>query len=212
MANEFWSGVAVNVQSALATAVTISGITKASPGVVSHSGTDPNNGDYVLMTVSGMTQLNSRVFRVANAGVGSFELEGEDTTLFGTFTSGTFQVITFGTSMSTVTDVSPSGGDPVTESTTTIHDRQQVEVPVLTSAVSFGMTSKFSPGDTALSALKSASDNLEQRAVQFIFRSGAKCLFYGYVSFPFVPTGSAQGLVTSPLSFSVSAPVTIYST
>lgn len=212
MSNEFWSGVGVNVQSALATAVTISGITKASPGVVSHSGTDPTDGDYVLILAQGMTQVNARVFRVANKATGTFELEGEDTTLFGTFTSGTFQVITFGTSMSTVTDVSPSGGEAVKETVTTIHDRQQVEVPVLTSALEFGMTSKFSPGDTALAALKAASDNLEQRAVQFVFRSGAKCVFYGYVSFPFVPTGSAQGLVTSPLSFSVSAPVTIYST
>lgn len=210
MSNEFWSGVAVDIQSALATAVSITGITKANPGVVSHAGSDPSDGDYVLLLANGMNQVDNRVFRVANAAAGSFELEGEDTTDYDTFTSGTFAVITFGTSMSTITDVSPSGGDAIKENVTTIHNRQQIEVPVLTGALDFSMTSKFSPGDAALAALKSASDKLEQRAVKFKFGSGAIFVFYGYVSFAFVPTGSAQGLVTSPLSFSVSAPVTVY--
>ena len=52
-----WSNVAVAMQSALATAVTITGITKASPGVVTYTGTDPSNGDYVFLSVSGMHQL-----------------------------------------------------------------------------------------------------------------------------------------------------------
>ena len=78
MAAQVWSNVQVAMQSALATAVTITGITKASPGVVSHSGTDPSDGDYVLLLVDGMTELNERVFRVANQAAGSFELEGEE--------------------------------------------------------------------------------------------------------------------------------------
>lgn len=211
MSNIFWSGVSVDVQSALATAVTITGITKANPAVVSHSGTDPSNGDYVLMAIQGMNEINNRIFRVANQSVGSFELEGVDSTSFGTFTSGTFAVITFGTSLSTVVNVSPSGGDPVTVPTQTIHDVQQIESPVSSSALTFSMESKFDPTDASLSALKSASDSLAQRAVKFTFSGGEIVLFYGYVSFPFIPTGQAQGLVTSPLSFLVSAPVTTYS-
>lgn len=212
MSNIFWSGVGVTVQSALATAVTISGITKASPGVVSHAGTDPSDGDYVLMTVSGMTKLDSRVFRVANQASGTFELEGEDTTSYDTFTSGTFQVITFGTSLSTITDVSPSGGEAEKQDTTTIHDTQRRQVPVIASASEFAMTSKFDPSDSALAALKTASDSLAQRAVKFTFKGGEKVVFYGYVNFPFVPTGQSQGLVESPLSFDVAAPITVYAT
>ncbi len=210
MAALFWSGVGVSVQSVLATAVAITGISKASPGVVSHSGTDPADGDFVLLTVQGMTQVNSRVYRVANQGSGTFELEGEDTTAYDTFSSGTFQVITFGTSLSTITDVSPSGGEAEFQDTTTIHDKQRKQVPTVTSALEFAMTSQFDPADTALAALKAASDNISQRCVKFTFSSGAVVVFNGYVSFPFVPTGTAQGLVESPLSFSADGQIVAY--
>ena len=62
----FWSNVGVDVQTALGSAITISAISKASTGVVSYTGTDPTNGDYVLIAANGMTQVNDRIFRVAN--------------------------------------------------------------------------------------------------------------------------------------------------
>ena len=69
--------------------------------------TDPVNGDFVVLTVVGMHQVNGRVFRVANVnGAGNtFELEGENTTAYDTFTSGTAEVITFGTTAATFTGV-----------------------------------------------------------------------------------------------------------
>ena len=59
-----WSNVAVSVQSAIAATKTITAITKASPGVVSSTAHGYSNGDYVLLTISGMYQLNYRVMRV----------------------------------------------------------------------------------------------------------------------------------------------------
>ena len=96
----FWSNVGVDVQTALASALTITAISKASTGVVSYTGTDPTNGDYVLIAANGMTQVNDRIFRVANVNgaANTFELEGETTTDYGTFTSGSFKVIIFGAS------------------------------------------------------------------------------------------------------------------
>ena len=210
MANLFWSGVQVSVQSALAASVAITAITKATPGVVSHAGADPADGDYVLMTVQGMFQLHSRVFRVANAAAGTFEIEGEDTSDYETFSSGGFQVITLGTTLSSITNVSPSGGEPEFADTTTIHDLIRTQVPTVTSSLSFGMTSRFDPGDTALQALNVASKKLEQRGVRFTFKNGAVIVFNGYVSFPYVPTGQAQGLVESPLTLTVDGQPTVY--
>jgi hypothetical protein len=53
------------------------------------------------------------VFRIANVnGAGNtFELEGVDSTNYDTFTSGTFQVITFGNNFGTIREVSASGGE-----------------------------------------------------------------------------------------------------
>lgn len=207
---QFWSNVAVAVQSALATAVSITGITKASPGVVSHSGTDPSNGDFVLMLVNGMNEVDARVFRVANQAVGSFELEGEDTTNFGTFSSGTFQVITFGTSLGTVRGVSASGGEYDFIDTTTIHDKIRTQAPGVASALVYALENRWEPGDTGLAALKSASDTKAQRAFKFTFASGAIAAFYGYVGYADVPTGNAQDLVTSPASITASNSITVY--
>jgi hypothetical protein len=81
----FWTNVGVDVQTALSAAQTVDSISKAAPGVLAYQGTDPANGDYVLLKVNGMHQLNEKVFRVANVNTAAntFQLEGEDTTLFG---------------------------------------------------------------------------------------------------------------------------------
>lgn len=210
MANIFWSGVAVAVQSALATEVDITGISKANPAVVSHGGTDPADGDYVLIKSQGMNKVNSRVFRVANAVAGAFELQGEDTSNYETFASGSFEVITFGTTLDTITGVSPSGGEPEFADITTIHDLARTQVPTITSPLSFGMTSKFDPANPALQALAAAARQIAERAVRFTFSNGAVFTFNGTVSFPFVPTGQAQGLVESPLTLSVIGQPTVY--
>jgi len=76
--------------------LTITGITKANPGVLTYTGTDPSNGDHVdLSGVVGMTEVNGRRFTVSNvnAGANTFELQtvagvNVDTSAFGTWSSG----------------------------------------------------------------------------------------------------------------------------
>lgn len=189
-----WSSVAIAVQSALAPALTITAITKASPGVATYTGTDPTNGDYVLLAIEGMHQLNNVVARVANVdGVANtFELEGIDTTLYDTFTSGTAQVITFGTNLATATSVNASGGDFSFIDVTTIHDNVQKQVPGLPSAATYTFENIWDPTDAAFSALKSASDNQQQRAFRFTFANGVKIVFVGYIGFSGLPGGAAQ--------------------
>jgi hypothetical protein len=109
-----WSGVQVAVQSSLATALPISAITKASPAVATYTGADPTEGDYLYLSdIQGMYQLNERVVRAGtvNAGSDTVQLAGVDSTLYSTFTSGDLQVVTFGTTLSLITDITVSGGD-----------------------------------------------------------------------------------------------------
>lgn len=209
-----WSGVAVAVQSALATAVTINGITKASPGVVSYTGTDPVNGDYVVMNVVGMNQVNGRVFRVANVnGAGNtFELEGENTTLYDTFTSGTFEVITFGVTASTFTGVTASGGDFDFIDTTTIHENVRTQIPGTASAASYTFESIWDPADAGLAALKVASDNQAQRAIRLTFPNGYKLVATGYIGATLLPTGSAQDKVVTSVVATLFGRPTLYTT
>lgn len=197
-----WSNVAVAVQSALAAAVNVSGITKASAGVVTTgSAHGYSNGDFVLMSVQGMYQLNYRVFRISAASGSTFTLEGEDTTNYATFTSGTCQKITFGTNLATLTNVNASGGDFDFINTTTIHDSIKTQMPGLPNPSTYSFESFWDPSDAGLVALKSASDAQAQRAILFSFANGQKFVFNGYVGCSLSPTGSAQDLIKTNVVF-----------
>lgn len=79
-----------------ANTLTITDISKANPGVVTYTGTDPTNGQHVYVSgVGGMTQVNNRRFTVAsvNAGANTFELSGIDTTSYSTYTGGGTAVV-----------------------------------------------------------------------------------------------------------------------
>lgn len=214
MAAIFWSNVGVSVQTALATAQTISSISKANPGVVTYVGTDPSNGDYVVLDVVGMYQVDDRIFRVANVNTGSntFELEGEDTTDYDTFTSGTLQIITFGASMSTAQNIQVSGGDPEYADVTTIHDNIRRRVPTITSPMSIALDAIYDLTDSAQTELRAAHRALSPRAIKLSFSNSNKMLFTGYVSASGVPTGNAQGVVQTKVTIESQGLPTLYST
>jgi hypothetical protein len=82
--------------------VTITGISKADPGVVSYSGDDPTEGDEVYISgVYGMSEVNGQWYKVGtvNAGADTFQLKDRDgnnvdTSGFTTYTSGgAFEVV-----------------------------------------------------------------------------------------------------------------------
>ena len=120
-----WATVAVSVQSAIGATVALSAITKANPGVVTTgSAHGYTTGDYVLMTVQGMYQLNYRVFRISAASGSVFTLEGEDTTNYGTFvaTGSTVQKLTHGRSMATRRVTVSQDGRPLLVAMASFHD------------------------------------------------------------------------------------------
>lgn len=75
--------------SARGAAKTITGITAASPPVVTAVAHGYNNGDIVLISgVVGMVEVNDRVFQVANKSTDTFELEGVLGTSYTAYSSG----------------------------------------------------------------------------------------------------------------------------
>jgi hypothetical protein len=210
MAYTFWSNVQVAVQSALGSALTISAITQANPPVVTSTAHGLANGDFVVLDVQGMFQLDSVVARVANVAANTFELEGIDGSAFNTFTSGTAREVTFGYSMTNVVDVNASGGEPEFADITTIHQSIRTRVPVLTSPLTFSMTGLFDPSDDAMQELARATRAITERAIQFEFSNGNVMVFNSYPSAPGVPTGSAQQAVQTPITLECQGLPTIY--
>lgn len=208
---KIWSNVQVAMQSALATAKTISAITKANPGVATSTAHGYSNGTYLLHDVTGMTEIDGRVFRTAGVATDTWQLEGENTTSYGTFTAGTAQAITFGTTLGTVKGLSASGGDYNFIDTTTIHDKVATQIPGLASPISYSFENIWDVSDAGLVALKTASDTKAQRAFKFTFADGQIMVFNGYVGATLLPGGSAQDLVTTSVVITMFGAPTYYS-
>lgn len=206
-----WSKVAVAVQTALASAKTISAITKASPAVASSTAHGYSDGDIVLIEATGMTEVNHMVVRVDNPTANAFDLEGVDSTLFGTFVSGTAKKITFGASAATFTDVSPSGGEAKSVDITTIHDDTDKEQPGSKTALSYNFSSLWDPADAALVELKKADNVKGERCIGLTFASGAKVYFNSYPFASLAPGGSKGEPVTTQCGFKLRGPITAYS-
>lgn len=211
MANAIlWTNVQVSIQSAIAAADTITGITKANPGVVTSTGHGWADGDYVYYNVEGMYQLDERIVRVDNVTANTAELEGLDTTNFETFSSGAGQVVTFGTSVTTAVGISGSGGDFEFADVTTIHDAARKQIPSFSSALTFTFDMIFDPADAALAALKAASDLKAKRAMKIKWSTGAIMVLNGYVGASLTPTGSAGELVKTSVVFTAFGSPTYY--
>lgn len=213
-----WSNVAIAMESALAAAVTITAISKAAPGIFSCA-TPPANGTFIKLAIQGMWQLDGRVFRVCNVVAGtSFQVEnpsggtGLDTSGFDTFVSGTAQVITFGTSITTAVGVSASGGDFDFIDTTTIHGNQKTQIPGLPNPATYTFDNIWDVSDAGLNAMKAASDNQAQKAFKFTFGNGGQIMvFNGYPAASLLPGGSAQDKVTTQTVVTMFGSPTYYS-
>lgn len=205
-----WSKVGVAVQTTLAAADTITAATKANPCVMTSTGHGLSTGNEVYLEINGMTELNQAVVRITVIDANSFSLDGIDSTNFGTFTSGTAKLVTFGATAATLTELSASGGEAQPIDVTTIHDDTAKEIPGIKSALSYNFGSLWDPSDAALLALKAADDVKGIRAIRFTFASGAKVYLAAYPSCSLAPTGSSNAPVTTPVSLRVNGRVTAY--
>lgn len=206
-----WSNVAIAMQSALAATKTLTAITVGATATVTSTAHGYVNGDYVLLTVQGMRQVDGRMFRVASATANNFVLEGEDTSGYDAFSSGTAQLVTLGTSISTATSVNSSGGDFDFIDTTTIHGNAKTQIPGLANPATYSFENLWDVSDAGLKAMKVASDSQAPRCFKFTFGTGGQImLFNGYVGASLLPGGSAQDKVTTQTTITMFGSPTYY--
>jgi hypothetical protein len=213
-----WANVAVAMQSAAAATKTITAITRAAPGVITATAHGYSNGDYVLLSISGMWQLDAKVVRVANVATDTFQAEGPsggtgiDTSSYDVFVSGTASKLTFGTAITTATSMSGTGGDFDFIDTTTIHTNVKTQIPGLANPITYTFDNLWDISDTGQIAMKTATDQQAQKAFRFTFgTSGPIMVFSGYVGFAGAPGGNAQDKVTASAVITAFGTPTYYS-
>lgn len=209
------SGLKLFMESAIAAPITITGITKAAPGVFSAAGHPLVNGDFVLLEIQGMVELHGYLMKVVNVSAGVFGVAdvdgttGIDTTLFSTFTSGTAKKVTLGTSITGVQEFSFSGGDIKTVDTTTVHDTVDTQIVVGASAQSADMTMQWDPSSAAQKAMLTAFKTRANKGFRVVWPDGASVLWYGTVGYTGAPGGGKQGVTTSPAKITMLGGLTI---
>jgi hypothetical protein len=214
---KYWTNVAVaiaSLASGYGAATTITAISKANPAVVTYSGADPAglaNDAIVLLEVQGMTQVNNRLFKVASydSGANTFALSGIDSTLFRTFSSGTFKVITFDLNFSTLTEPQGSGGDPVFEDIETIHDSGGIQDIVSSTPENYSFVSHWDPSNAALIEANKAFVARTGRAFKTTFSDGSFYLYFATMAVTLAP-GASGRKVTTPVALALKATGTSY--
>lgn len=209
------SGLKLFMESAIATAEAISGITKDAPGVVSSTTHGFVNNDIVLLEVQGMVELNGRLFKVVNVAADTFQLAGVDgttgidTTLYNTFSSGTAKKVTLGTSITGVQEFTFSGGDIKTVDTTTVNDLVDTQTVVGAAAQAADLTMQWDPSSAAQQAMIAAFQTRANKGFKVMWPDGAFVLWYGTVGYTGAPGGGKQGVTTSPAKITMLGGLTV---
>lgn len=205
-----WSNVAISIESSLGSPKTISAITKADPAVASSTAHGISDGSFVKLAINGMYQLDNRVVRTDNAVTDAFALEGVDSSSYATFSSGTASVITFGTTLGSISEVNVSGGEFSTIDVSTIHENLQREIPGVASPIKVSLTANWDASNAALLDLQLASQTKSRRAVKFTFADGQIWVFDAYIGCTLSPNGQAGQKVTTPIVLTLAGLPMVY--
>lgn len=175
-------GFTSEVQKTLGSAKTISAITKASEGVCTSTSHGFSNGDYIVLSVSGMSRLNNMAARVKSVSTNEFTLEGIDTTDYPDFVSGTAREITAWDTIGWATSWNLNGGSPQTIQTTTLDDVEMQEQYGMSAAGSGTIDGLDQIADTAMLNLRAASEAQATRVFRLTYSGGQIRLFNANVS------------------------------
>lgn len=161
----------------------ISAISKANPAEVTSNGHGLSNGDVVRITeVAGMLEVNDELFVVANKTSNSFELEGVDSSGYGTYTgAGQIDLVEF-SNFCELTNYNRQGGSsPEIAASSLCSDAAEFELGL----PDFGTTQlsfNFAPRTAIQSALHGFYESGEKVAVKIALpKNGGEMIQLGFI-------------------------------
>lgn len=194
------SNIKIELQTTLS-AVTVTGISKATEGVVTATNT-LTNGDLVVFTVSGgMVELDGQVCRVKNVSGSAFTLEGLDTTNYSTYTSVTCNKIATYTTLASAQSIAMPNPAATKIDLTTLLDVVKKYTFGLPDAPDGSIGALFAPGAAAEALIKTATRTNARMAVKITFQGTAVSCFNAYWSGGSGFDASPNAALTSSISF-----------
>jgi hypothetical protein len=186
MSTQKGRNVRVEIAATYSAAKSVTGITKASPGVATSAAHSMAEGAIGYFSgITGMTELEGQAASVDTTATNSFNLEGLDSTLFGTMTGTcSFTPVATWATLSVATSYQISGGDIDQLDTTTLLDTiKQQDVGMLAAqTVSFDAFSD--PQLAAMALTEAAAMTGGFIVVRITFPNGERRVFRGQPSLP----------------------------
>ena len=213
MAFSIPDGTTIHLGTTFGTPVAVTSISNAATAVATAAAHGFANGDIIVLK-TGWQRANERVFRVAAAAAGTFELEGldtSDTSAFPVGTSGgTAMKVTAFTQVSQIIGISTSGGEQQFATVSPLESDFEIQIPTMYSAQSISMEIGDDPSLAGYQALKKAADARAIRPLLMQNKNGSKIYYYGYVSLNETPTKNKGQVDTVNSSFSLLSRPTRY--
>jgi hypothetical protein len=197
------TNVKLEIQKTAAAGVAITGISKAASAVVTHGGADPSVGDIMIISATGMVEIDGQAAKVTaiSAGV-SFTLGGLDTTEYSDFVAGTFQRVTAWETVSNATNVSAPPQAPNELDATTLIDKTAQTEFGIPAAVTGSVATLYNPALGGMVEIKEATLKQQQRALRITFAGGENIVLNAKISGGQGFDIGQNALVTSSFSFS----------
>jgi hypothetical protein len=178
--------VRVEVGLTYSAAKTVTAVTKAMPGQATSSAHGLANGSVGYWSVpAGMVELDTQASRVYNQAANTFDIQGVDTTNYGTFTAGTFiPVATLGT-LAEAAGYEIGGGAANALDDTKLLDAKTRNFNGLLAAQNVNLTIKNQTVNSAvMDFIESAAKNLVSLVWRFTLHNGDVRVFRGTPSLP----------------------------
>lgn len=188
---------------------TITAISNADPAVVSCTGHGFDDGDLVIIK-SGWNGLNDRVFRVSGSDVGTFELEGIDTSNVANFPAGggvgSATEVTNQQQIDQVLEFSMTGGEQQYVTFAYLEEDFERNLPSVFSAQSIEIRIADDPSNAGFKALAQLERQKLIRPLRVSLSNGSTLLYYGTVSFTSTPSMTKGEVMSCPATFSLQGP------
>lgn len=200
------NGIIFALATAYGSAIPVTALSNASPGVATATAHGLSDGDYLAVT-SGWAKLNDRAVRVDDSLTNSFELEGIDTsstTLYpaGSGTGSVRKVTTF-TQLTQVLECTTSGGEMQFANYSFLEQDFETQLPTQASPMTLQLTLADDPSLSGYAALKAAAEARDVRVLRATFPDGSIVLYNGYVSFNETPTMTKNQVMAVRATFNL---------
>jgi len=179
-------GVRVEIGTTEGSAKTVSAVTKANPGVATSTahGLLTKSVGY-FDTVTGMDELLGQAIRLGTVATNTFDLEGLDTSGYGTFTAGTFTPVSAFTTITPATEYQVGGGDADFIDTSVLLDniKQQEVGPLNAQTVTIAIKKETVNGAGMAAVVAAARAGLD-KVFRITLKDGSVRVFRGTPSIP----------------------------